>query len=53
MLENLISNAVKYHKQDNSVRFIKITGKSHEGYLQLCIQDNGIAITPEHHVKNI
>ena len=51
VLENLISNAIKYHKQDVPDRYIKITGKSFKTYLHLCIEDNGIGIGNPHHDK--
>ena len=51
ILENLISNAIKYHKKDKSNRYIKITGQSDHKQLQLIIADNGIGIAPAHHNK--
>lgn len=51
ILENLISNAVKYHKKDISGRYVKITGQSDHEKLQLTIVDNGIGIAPENHQK--
>ncbi len=51
ILENLISNAIKYHKKDKSGSYIKITGQSDHEKLQLIIADNGIGIEPAHHNK--
>jgi len=51
VLENLISNAIKYHKRDGSARFIKVTGKTSKDELRLCIEDNGIGIAKTHHGK--
>jgi PAS domain S-box-containing protein len=51
LLENLISNAVKYHKPDQSNRYIKVTGKTDSNKLFLSITDNGIGIAAEHHDK--
>ena len=51
ILENLISNAVKYHKKNRTDSYIKITGKSDYKKLQLSILDNGIGIDSAHHNK--
>jgi len=51
ILENLISNAIKYHKKEESGRYIKILGHSDHEKLQITIADNGIGIAPEHHQK--
>jgi PAS domain S-box-containing protein len=51
ILENLISNAIKYQKQEESGRYIKITGHSDIGNLHIAIADNGIGIDPEYHQK--
>lgn len=51
IMENLISNAIKYHKKNKTGRYIKITGKSDHKQLQLSIADNGIGIAPENHQK--
>lgn len=51
ILENLVSNAIKYHQKDESGRYIKITGQSDPEKLQFSIADNGIGIAPAHHVK--
>jgi PAS domain S-box-containing protein len=51
ILENLISNAIKYHKKEESGRYIKILGHSDHEKLQLIISDNGIGIAPAHHQK--
>ena len=50
-MENLISNAIKYHQKDKSGRYIKITGQSDHEKLQFSIADNGIGIAPAHHTK--
>jgi signal transduction histidine kinase len=49
VLQNLISNAINYHKQDVQGRFISVTGTSYEQHLNLCIEDNGIGIASIHH----
>ncbi|HMI02122.1 MAG TPA: ATP-binding protein [Pedobacter sp.] len=51
IVENLIANAIKYHKLDNSDRNITITGKSDRNNLHLRITDNGIGIVPKYHDK--
>jgi signal transduction histidine kinase len=47
IMENLISNAIKFHGHDVS-SYVKITGKSEKDYLYLRIEDNGIGIPSEH-----
>jgi PAS domain S-box-containing protein len=51
IVENLISNAVKYHKKNRIDSYIKITGQSDNEKLQLSIVDNGIGIDSAHHNK--
>ncbi|MFV5687834.1 PAS domain S-box protein [Flavobacterium sp. ZT3R25] len=51
ILENLISNAIKYHKKEESGRYVKIIGQSDHKKLQLSITDNGIGIAPTYHTK--
>lgn len=51
VLENLVSNAIKYHTKELSGQYLKITGKSEMGELKLSISDNGIGIDPEFHDK--
>ena len=51
LLENLISNAIKYHKTDQNDSFIKIIGHTNQDKLILSITDNGIGISPENHNK--
>jgi len=51
ILENLISNAIKYHKRDLTGRYIKIIAKSDMEHLHLSIEDNGIGIASIHHDK--
>ena len=48
IIENLISNAIKYHKENKSLRFIKIIGNTKSDQLQLVVEDNGIGIPLEH-----
>ena len=51
LLENLVSNAIKFHKTDQTDSFIKIIGHSDHNKLLLSIIDNGIGIAAEHHDK--
>lgn len=51
ILENLISNAIKYHKEYQQDNFIKITGRSDRDKLELTIADNGIGIAKAYHSK--
>ena len=51
ILKNLISNAITYHKKEETDRYVKIFGHSdHEG-LHFSISDNGIGIDPAYHQK--
>jgi PAS domain S-box-containing protein len=52
IVENLVSNAIKYHTNDTEGRFLKIYGTSGKGYLELVFEDNGIGISRLNH-KNI
>ncbi|MNQ32799.1 Sporulation kinase E [compost metagenome] len=51
VLENLISNAIKYHKKEESDRYIKVFGYSDHENLHLTIADNGIGIASVYHQK--
>ncbi|MDI1255589.1 MAG: PAS domain S-box protein [Flavobacterium sp.] len=51
IIENLISNAIKYHKKQEKGRFIRISGTSRQDVLELNIADNGTGIAPGHHSK--
>jgi len=51
ILENLVSNAIKYHTKEKSDRYIKISGYSDDQNLHLTIADNGIGIDPVYHQK--
>lgn len=51
IMENLVSNAIKYHKKEARDRFIKITGAVSENSLELKVADNGIGIAKIHHSK--
>ena len=51
IIENLVSNAIKYHTKATGGRFLHIKGTSGKDYLELELQDNGIGISPANHQK--
>ncbi|MDP1726045.1 MAG: HAMP domain-containing sensor histidine kinase [Bacteroidota bacterium] len=51
VIENLISNAIKYHKKPQTGRYIKVTGNTTREHLHLKVEDNGIGIAQEFHDK--
>ncbi len=51
ILENLIFNAIKYHTNEVSGRYLKLTGTSDLDELNLSISDNGMGIAAEYHDK--
>jgi PAS domain S-box-containing protein len=51
ILENLVSNAIKFHSTDGRERFVKITGEVHPDHVLLEIEDNGIGIAAEFHQR--
>ncbi len=51
VLENLVSNAIKYHTKEATGRYLKLIGTSDKEELKLSISDNGIGIDPEFHDK--
>ncbi|HLA54964.1 MAG TPA: ATP-binding protein [Flavobacterium sp.] len=51
IMENLISNAIKFQKKGGVPSLLKITGKSTAEKLQLTVSDNGIGIANLHHHK--
>ncbi len=48
ILENLISNAIKFQDRQQPNRCIRIAGTSNANYLDLQVEDNGIGIAKEH-----
>jgi signal transduction histidine kinase len=48
VLNNLISNAYKYHDKKKDDRYIRITGGRANGKTHIHIEDNGIGIASEH-----
>lgn len=51
IVNNLVSNAIKYHDLTKPNQFIRIELKRKEGKINLEISDNGIGIKPEHKEK--
>ncbi len=51
ILENLISNAIKYHTKEVSGRYLKLSGTTDNKELKLRISDNGIGIDEAYHKK--
>jgi len=51
ILENLISNAIKYHTEEVSGRYLNVTGRTDKEGLTLSISDNGIGIDAAYHEK--
>ncbi len=51
IVENVISNAVKFHKSDCDQKLISIYGTIEEGVLKLKISDNGTGIPEIYHEK--
>jgi PAS domain S-box-containing protein len=47
VLQNLISNALKFHRPSASSRVL-VTGHRDGDYVQLCVDDDGIGIEPEY-----
>lgn len=46
ILNNLISNAIKYHDKSKTNSFLKIDGTIHPATFELTFEDNGIGIDP-------
>jgi len=51
VLENLISNAIKFQDHKKASRYVKITGTVDSVNLNLRIEDNGIGIEPNYQNK--
>ena len=51
ILENLITNGIKYHTKAVSGRYLKVTGTTDNEGLKLSISDNGIGIDAAYHGK--
>lgn len=49
IVENLVSNAIKFQKDESVCRCVKITGHINKDNLNLYIEDNGIGIPSKYH----
>ncbi|MEM7037756.1 MAG: HAMP domain-containing sensor histidine kinase [Bacteroidota bacterium] len=49
ILNNLISNAIKYHDPQKSEHFVKVEGQISAEVARLSFRDNGIGIDPKFH----
>ena len=49
LLQNLISNAIKYRSADAPV--IEISAEGQDGFWRFCVRDNGIGIDPAYHER--
>jgi signal transduction histidine kinase len=47
VLQNLISNAIKFHRDDTPTHVV-VSGVADNGYVHLCVDDDGIGIEPEY-----
>ncbi len=51
ILENLISNGIKYSDENENDRFVKVKIESNSNEAQIQIEDNGIGIDPKHQAR--
>ena len=51
ILNNLITNSIRYHDPSKTNCYIKVSGSRSEGWFYLSVEDNGIGIEPEHQKK--
>jgi len=47
VLENLISNSIKYCATDDSQRFVRVVGRSTIEGVEISVEDNGLGIAPD------
>jgi signal transduction histidine kinase len=47
VLQNLIGNAVKFHRPETSSR-VEVSGRIEDGRAVICVDDDGIGIEPEY-----
>lgn len=50
-LQNLVSNALKYQRNDNPDKLVKLSAEVKGNQALIKIEDNGIGIEPEYHAK--
>ncbi len=51
VMTNLLSNAIRFHKDPGEARYVKVKGTVYPEYLQLQVEDNGIGIPAKYHTK--
>jgi len=51
ILENLVSNSIKYYDQDKKDPFVKILVEEYENQLRILVTDNGLGIPVENHAQ--
>lgn len=51
ILNNLITNSIRYQDKSRSKRFIKVSGSISNHWFHLYVEDNGMGIAPEHQQK--
>lgn len=51
VLNNLVSNALKYHDRYKAERFVRIRVQNENSHCEIVVEDNGIGIKPDHHEK--
>lgn len=51
VLNNLISNAIRYQNNEIDEPFVKVTVESTDRWAEITVEDNGIGIDPENHRK--
>lgn len=50
VLTNLVGNAVKFHRPGAPAR-VEVTGRTEEGRVLICVDDDGIGIEPRYHER--
>jgi signal transduction histidine kinase len=51
VLNNLVSNALKYHDRHKEERFVHIRAQNGNDHCEISVEDNGIGIRSDHHEK--
>lgn len=50
VLRNLVANAVKFHRPGAAAR-VQVTGRTVDGHVLLCVDDDGIGIEPDYRLR--
>jgi signal transduction histidine kinase len=51
VLNNLVSNALKYHDRHKAERYVRIQVRNENSHCEIRVEDNGVGIKPDHHEK--